>query len=101
MPRWHPEFSHKDDAFVFNQGPTKGLGSVQFHDYKPVFEANKGLPNVATFMQQTEIFKAMLDAAGPDKTQDMDPDIINQTRSSFALSCLLFAAGVQCPVYRF
>jgi acyl-CoA dehydrogenase len=68
-----PDFSHKDDAFVFNQGPTKGLGSVQFHDYKPVFDANKGLPNVVTFMQQTEIFKAMLDAAGPDKTQDMDP----------------------------
>ena len=68
-----PDFSDKDDAFLFNQGPTKGLGSVQFHDYKPVFEANKHLPNVAAFMQQTEIFKELLEKAGPDKTQDMDP----------------------------
>ena len=63
----------RDDTFLFNQGPTKGLGKVQFHDYKPVFEANKGLPNVATFIQQIEIFKEMLEKAGPDNVQDMDP----------------------------
>ena len=68
-----PDFSLKDDSFLFNQGPTKGLGKVQFHDYKPVFEANKGLPNVATFIKQIEIFKEMLEKAGPDKAQDMDP----------------------------
>ena len=68
-----PDFSLKDDSFLFNQGPTKGLGKVQFHDYKPVFEANKGLPNVATFIKQIEIFKEMLEKAGPDKVQDMDP----------------------------
>ena len=68
-----PDFSNKDDMFLFNQGPTKGLGKVQFHDYKPVFEANKGLPNVATFIKQIEIFKEMLEKAGPDKVQDMDP----------------------------
>ena len=68
-----PDFSLKDDMFLFNQGPTKGLGKVQFHDYKPVFEANKGLPNVATFIKQIDIFKEMLEKAGPDKVQDMDP----------------------------
>jgi acyl-CoA dehydrogenase len=68
-----PDFSLKDDMFLFNQGPTKGLGKVQFHDYKPVFEANKSLPNVATFIKQIEIFKEMLEKAGPDKVQDMDP----------------------------
>jgi acyl-CoA dehydrogenase len=68
-----PEFSLKDDAFLFNQGPTKGLGSVQFHDYKPVFEANKQLPNVAIFIQQINIFKELLEKAAPDKAQDMDP----------------------------
>ena len=59
--------------FLFNQGPTKGLGSVQFHDYKPVFEASKHLPNVAVFIKQINIFKDMLEKAGPDKAQDMDP----------------------------
>ena len=68
-----PDFSHKDDMFLFNQGPTKGLGSVQFHDYKPVFEANKQLPNVAIFIRQIELFKELLEKAGPDKAQDMDP----------------------------
>jgi acyl-CoA dehydrogenase len=68
-----PNFTLNDDLFIFNQGPTKGLGSVQFHDYKPVFEANKNLPNVATFIKQTAIFKEFLEKAGPDKAQDMDP----------------------------
>ena len=68
-----PDFSLKDDLFLFNQGPTKGLGSVQFHDYKPVFDANKQLPNVAIFIKQIELFKELLEKAGPDKAQDMDP----------------------------
>ena len=68
-----PDFSLNEDTFLFNQGPTKGLGSVQFHDYKPVFEANKDLPNVAMFISQIETFKEMLEKAGPDKMQDMDP----------------------------
>jgi acyl-CoA dehydrogenase len=68
-----PDLSDKDDLFLFNQGPTKGLGKIQFHDYKPVFEANKGLPNVATFIKQIAIFREMLEKAGPDESQDMDP----------------------------
>ncbi|MGD0278296.1 MAG: acyl-CoA dehydrogenase family protein [Smithella sp.] len=68
-----PEFSLRDDVFLFNQGPTKGLGAVQFHDYKPVFEASKQLPNVAIFIQQINLFKELLEKAAPDKAQDMDP----------------------------
>ncbi len=68
-----PDFSLKDDEFLFNQGPTKGLSSVRFHDYKPVFETNKDLPNVAAIIKQIEIFKEMIEKAGPDKAQDMDP----------------------------
>lgn len=68
-----PDFSAKDDLFLFNQGPTKGLGSVQFHDYKPVFEVGRQLPNVAIFIQQINLFKELLEKAGPDKAQDMDP----------------------------
>ena len=68
-----PDFSLNDDLFLFNQGPTKGLGKVRFHDYRPVFESFKDLPNVATFIEQVAIFKEMLEKAGPDKVQDMDP----------------------------
>jgi acyl-CoA dehydrogenase len=72
-PPVSPDFSDKDDMFLFNQGPTRGLGKIVFHDYKPVFEANKGLPNVAAFMKQIDIFKELLEKAGPDEAQDMDP----------------------------
>ena len=68
-----PDLSFNDDLFLFNQGPTKGLGKVRFHDYAPAFEANKDLPNVATFIKQIEVFKELLEKAGPDKMQDMDP----------------------------
>jgi acyl-CoA dehydrogenase len=72
-PEIKPDFGLKDDMFLFNQGPTRGLGTVQFHDYKPVFEANKNLPNVDIFIKQIELFREMLEKAGPDKAQDMDP----------------------------
>ena len=68
-----PDLSEKDDLFLFNQGPTKGLGKIQFHDYEPAYEANQGLPNVAAFIKQIAIFREMLEKAGPDEAQDMDP----------------------------
>ncbi len=67
-----PDLAPKDDLFIFNQGPTKGLGSVQFHDYRPVFQAFAQLPNVGIFMKQIEYFKELLEKAGPDKAQDAD-----------------------------
>ncbi len=68
-----PDFSFNDDTFLFNQGPTTGLGKVQFHDHVSTFNENKGLPNVATFIRQVEIFKELLKKAGPDKMQDKNP----------------------------
>ena len=68
-----PEFSLRDDMFVFSQGPAKGLGKVKFHDYKPVFKPFEDLPNVGTFIRQIGIFKEMLEKAAPDKAQEMDP----------------------------
>ena len=68
-----PDFTVNDDMFLFNQGPTKGLGSVQFHDYRPVFNAYKELSNVAAFISQIDLFKSMLEKAAPDKAQGMDP----------------------------
>jgi len=68
-----PVFDRKDDLFLFNQGSASGLGKIQFHDYKPVFEAFKDLPNVAVFIRQIDLFKEMLEKAFPDKAQEMDP----------------------------
>ncbi|MEA2101469.1 MAG: acyl-CoA dehydrogenase family protein, partial [Thermodesulfobacteriota bacterium] len=62
-----------DDLFLFNQGPTRGLSKIQFHDYKPSFEAFKAIPNVGIFIEQIALFKDMLEKAGPSKAQDMNP----------------------------
>lgn len=37
-----------DDAFLFAQGPTGGLGKVRFHDWRASFDTCAHLPNVAT-----------------------------------------------------
>ncbi len=68
-----PDFSLNDDTFLFNQGPTKGLGTVRFHDYRPVFEAFRDLPNMGLFSRQMEVFRDLLEKAGPDQMQDLDP----------------------------
>ncbi len=68
-----PEFALRDDMFVFNQGPAKGLGKVKFHDFAPVFKSFENLPNVGAFIRQISIFKEMLEKAHPDKLQEMDP----------------------------
>ena len=67
-----PDFSDKDDLFVFSQGSTGGLGRVTFHDYLPEFKKFAVLPNVNIFMQQIAFFKEMLEKAAPDKKQDND-----------------------------
>ncbi len=68
-----PDLSDKDDLFLFDQGPTRGLGRVRFHDYRPIFGEFSHLSNVKTFIGQIEIFRELLEKEGPDEAQDMDP----------------------------
>ncbi|MFH2052494.1 MAG: acyl-CoA dehydrogenase [bacterium] len=64
-----------DDAFLFSQGPARGLGKVRFHDYRPAF-AFRPLPNVKTFARQAAVFKQMLALARPGKDQQQDVDFL-------------------------
>jgi acyl-CoA dehydrogenase len=73
-----------DDAFLFRQGPTKGLGKIRFHDYKIAFAA-WDLPNVRVFAEQTEVFKQMLAAAAPSEAQAKDTDFLLAGGELFAL----------------
>ncbi len=61
-----------NDDFLFNQGGTKGLSQIQFHDYRETF-ATVDLPNVARFAEQVEIFRELLssDPPGPDQMKDI------------------------------
>lgn len=72
------------DAFLFEQGPTRGLGKIQFHDYNFVFE-EFDLPNVKTFKKQIEHFKEMLSIATPSQEQQRDTDFSMAITELFAL----------------
>jgi acyl-CoA dehydrogenase len=73
-----------NDDFLFDQGPTRGLGKIRFHDYGPIF-ARFDLPNVNLFIEQTEIFKSMLVKASPTKEQVSDTDWLLAVGEVFTL----------------
>jgi acyl-CoA dehydrogenase len=72
------------DAFLFNQGPTRGLGEITFHDYNIALESYT-LPNVALFKEQVEVFKTFLAQASPDDAQRKDVDFLMTLGELFAL----------------
>jgi acyl-CoA dehydrogenase len=49
-----PRTDPADDAFLFDQGPTRGLSRISFPDWRPVFERFAELPNVAVFREQAD-----------------------------------------------
>jgi acyl-CoA dehydrogenase len=65
----------RHDAFLFDQGPTKGLGKIRFHDYRPVYD-RVNLPNVQIFKKQIRTFRHLLMAARPNKEQIQDIDFL-------------------------
>jgi acyl-CoA dehydrogenase len=73
-----------DDAFLFDQGAAKGLGSIRFHDYHRAF-ALFDLPNVQVFARQVEAFRTMLASAPPNEAQSKDTDFLLAGGELFAL----------------
>ena len=65
----------KNDDFLFDQGPTKGLGKTRFHDYNIAYD-KCDLPNVVVFRKQIAVFKRMLMLARPNKAQIKDIDFL-------------------------
>ena len=60
-----------DDEFLFDQGPTRKLGEIQFHDYNKAFELYN-LPNLTIFKEQINTFKESLIMAPASKEQMKD-----------------------------
>jgi acyl-CoA dehydrogenase len=87
-PGQFPEVPERDDIanddFLFEQGPTKGLGKIQFHDYNIAYN-NVDLPNVNVFKQQIASFKAFLIQATPDENQSRDIDYLLALGDCFTL----------------
>ncbi len=65
----------KNDDFLFDQGPTKGLGKIQFHDYNIAYNS-VNIPNVGIFKKQIEVLKEFLATATPSEEQSKDIDFL-------------------------
>ncbi|MBT8359096.1 MAG: acyl-CoA dehydrogenase [Deltaproteobacteria bacterium] len=87
-PDKFPDIQKRDDLsndeFLFNQGPTKGLGGIRFHDYNLAYNSID-LPNANIFKSQIEILKEFLIKATPDKEQAKDIDFLLTLGELFTL----------------
>jgi acyl-CoA dehydrogenase len=73
-----------NDDFLFAQGPTRGLGQIQFQDYAPVFQS-WDLPNVRLFQDQITVLREFLATATPDEAQQKDVDFLLALGELFTL----------------
>lgn len=64
-----------NDDFLFNQGATRGLGKIQFHDFNIAYNSID-LPNLTIFKEQIEVLKELLLTAPPNKDQQKDIDFL-------------------------
>ncbi len=74
----------QNDDFLFAQGPARGLGRIQFHDYALAYN-DWDLPNVNVFKEQVALFQESLLAATPDDAQQRDTDFLLALGEIFTL----------------
>ncbi|MDD5285016.1 MAG: acyl-CoA dehydrogenase [Desulfuromonadaceae bacterium] len=73
-----------NDDYLFHQGAARGLGKIQFHDYRPVYDSS-ALPNVQIFREQIKLFREFLFKATPDAAQQKDIDFLLTVGEIFTL----------------
>ena len=88
MPKEYPEVGTitepKNDDFLFDQGITRGLSQIQFHNYRDVYDT-VDLPNVNIFKKQIEVFNEFMTEATPDEKQGADLDFTLNAGELFSL----------------
>lgn len=104
-PADYPVIPRRDDArnddFLFDQGATKGLGKIRFHDYRIAY-GGCSLPNVQIFKEQTALFRDFLLKATPDATQQKDIDFLLTVGEIFTLVVygqLILENAVMCGIH--
>ncbi len=65
-----------DDAFLWQQGPARGLGKIAFPAWRPAYDAFADVPNVAVFREQAEGLVSLVTNAAPDEAQAKDLDFL-------------------------
>ena len=73
-----------DDAFVFAQGPAKGLSRIQFHDFRKAYQLFE-CSNVKLFWEQIQVFQESLMMASPNPEQQKDIDFLLTAGELFTL----------------
>lgn len=88
MPKEYEEIPQRneaaDDEFLFKQGPTGGLGKIQFHDYNNALDLFD-LPNINLFKKQVSVFKESLIKAPATEAQMKDIDVMLTIGEMFTL----------------
>ncbi|MFN8673497.1 MAG: acyl-CoA dehydrogenase [Candidatus Sericytochromatia bacterium] len=88
FPASFPEIGKRDDnendSFLFNQGKTKGLSKIKFHDYNIAYNS-VDLPNINIFKEQIAIFKNLLFMARPSEEQAKNFDFLLSLGEIFTL----------------
>ncbi|GAA1995824.1 acyl-CoA dehydrogenase family protein [Catenulispora subtropica] len=88
-PQDYPEVPTRtdaaDDAFLFRQGPARGLGKVRFHDWRAAYRQAAAVPNVARFTEQAEALTRFLATCPPDEAQQKDLDFLLNVGHLFTL----------------
>jgi len=79
-PIEYPDVGTRDDAaddgFFWEQGPARGAGKVQFHDWTRAYTEHSDIPNVERFLEQALALRELLATAGPDDAQREDLDFL-------------------------
>jgi acyl-CoA dehydrogenase len=65
-----------DDAFLFQQGPARGLSKITFSDWRSAYDAFAHAPNVAVFREQAEGLVGLVSTSAPDADQAKDLDLL-------------------------
>ena len=73
-----------DDEFLFNQGATKGLGNIRFHDYRITY-GSVASRNIDAFKKQIRLLKLFLVLAKPNSEQRKDFDFLLNLGELFTL----------------
>ena len=87
-PQEYPEIPQRndmaDDEYLFNQGPTHGLGKIRFHDYNLAYNLYD-TPNIAIFKQQIAAYKQLLAKTPATAEQQKDIDLMLNVGQLFTL----------------
>jgi alkylation response protein AidB-like acyl-CoA dehydrogenase len=74
-----------DDAFLFHQGPARGLGKIRFADWRAPYDEFADVPNVAVLREQADGLVELVTTAGPDEEQLRDLDLLLTLGELFTL----------------